>query len=206
MRHHLSIFPTNVFVEDSFELPDEERKKIYNHHSDVLKISDHAGNIWATEKRLLSKHPLIENLIIDQFKKIIREELDYHQDFQLSTSWIMKVPPGGFTHVHNHKNSYYAGVYYYDEYVEDSGALRLESPLTPFSDFYLIPREWSFKTDTSIEIPVRKNLLVFFPAYLPHMAQVNETNKDRYSLVFNIVPVGEYGSTDSTYNTDWIRK
>ena len=206
MRHHLSIFPTNVFVEDSFELPDEERKKIYNHHSDLRKVSGHVGNIWATEKRLLAPYPKIENLIIDQFKKVIREELDYHQDFQLATSWIMKVPPGGLTHVHAHKNSYYAGVYYYDEYVGDSGLLRLESPWTPFSDFYLIPREWSLKTDTSIEIPARKNHLVFFPAYIPHMVDVNNSNKDRYSLVFNIVPLGEYGGRDSSYSTDWIRK
>ena len=118
----------------------------------------------------------------------------------------MKVPPGGFTQPHVHKNSYYAGVYYYDEYVRDSGSLELESPLIPFSDFYLTPKKWNFKTDLSIEIPAQKNHLVFFPAHIRHTVLVNQTNKDRYSLVFNIVPLGEYGDTDSSYSTDWIKK
>ena len=28
----------------------------------------------------------------------------------------------------------------------------------------------------------------------------------RYSLAFNLFPIGEYGDGDSSYNTDWLQK
>ena len=49
-----------------------------------------------------------------------------------------------------------------------------------------------------------ENILLFFPSYLKHKVAMNNSDKDRRSLAFNIVPVGFYGDADSAYDTDWI--
>ena len=52
----------------------------------------------------------------------------------------------------------------------------------------------------------QKNMLLFFPSYLWHTILNNHSDKPRYSLAFNLIPLGQYGSGDSTYNTEWFEK
>ena len=49
-------------------------------------------------------------------------------------------------------------------------------------------------------------MLLFFPSYLWHTILNNHSDKPRYSLAFNLIPLGHYGSGDSTYNTEWFEK
>ena len=95
-----------------------------------------------------------------------------------------------------------SGVYYFDEYSDGSGDLQFKNPLSSYSDFYLIPKEWNIMTSQAWSITPKKNLLVFFPSYLEHRIVNNKGM--RRSLAFNIVPIGEYGSGDSTYNASWF--
>jgi len=37
--------------------------------------------------------------------------------------------------------------------------------------------------------------IILFPSFLNHKVMPNETNKDRYSIAFNIIPKGEFGDT-----------
>ena len=47
-------------------------------------------------------------------------------------------------------------------------------------------------------------MLVLFPSYLNHKILEHKSEFPRYSLAFNIVPIGEYVDEDSTYNTSWF--
>ena len=49
-----------------------------------------------------------------------------------------------------------------------------------------------------------KNQLILFPSYLKHRICEQKSDKTRYSLAFNIVPIGGYGYGDSQYNTEWF--
>ena len=51
----------------------------------------------------------------------------------------------------------------------------------------------------------QKNMLLFFPSYIWHKILTNSSNTTRYSLAFNLIPIGQYGSGDSTYNTEWFK-
>ena len=51
----------------------------------------------------------------------------------------------------------------------------------------------------------KKNLLLFFPSYLWHAIMNNTSDNPRHSLSFNLIPIGEYGVGDSTYNTNWFK-
>ena len=57
--------------------------------------------------------------------------------------------------------------------------------------------------NNSWTISPEKNLLVFFPSYLEHRI-INNKDKRR-SLAFNIVPIGGYGTGDSSMDTSWLK-
>ena len=62
----------------------------------------------------------------------------------ITTSWLTVTNQGQSPGFHNHKNSFYSGVYYFDEYEQNKGGkLELQSPLINLRDFYLVPKEWN---------------------------------------------------------------
>jgi uncharacterized protein (TIGR02466 family) len=167
------------------------------------------GSNWSytsSDVRLLKKYPRIEKILLNKFKEVAKENLYYENDFIISTSWMSRTEPGGYSQMHMHKNSFYSGVYYFNEYDEDSSALEFETPLTSYPDFQLIPTEFNVMNSNSWRIWPQKNLLVLFPSFVRHGVLENRSNETRYSLAFNIVPTGHYGEGDSAYDVGWIPK
>tara|TARA_B100000029_G_C17268130_1_gene848791 strand:+ start:115 stop:720 length:606 start_codon:yes stop_codon:yes gene_type:complete len=183
-------------------------------NTDILKDNKETYNDLIVESgtasishnvRVLEKYPKIKKIFLNKFKKIAKEEHGYDEEFVITTSWFTKTEKGQFSNMHLHTNSFYSGVYYYDEYTNDSSACRYESPLLAFPSYTLVPREYNLKNSFNWKIFPTKNLLVFFPSYIKHMVEPNREDVTRYSLAFNIVPKGPYGEGDSTYNSAWLK-
>ena len=138
------------------------------------------------------------------YEPIAKEEYQYDNDFIITTSWFTKTKKGQQSIFHSHKNSFYSGVYYFGDYSEDSASISFENPLTPFFDFHMYPSELNIKNSQTWEITPQKNLLILFPSYVRHTIMRSEDDVVRESLAFNIVPIGEYGASDSIYNTEWM--
>ena len=192
-----------LYVEENTDQLNEHIEK-----ADFIRTSAFGAN-WAytsSDVRLLKKYPRIERILLNKFKRVAKENFYYKNDFVISTSWMSKTDPGGYSQMHMHKNSFYSGVYYFNEYDNDSSALEFETPLTAYSDFQLIPTEFNIMNSQSWKIWPEKNLLVLFPSYLRHGVRENKSNETRYSLAFNIVPVGKYGEGDSAYDLAWMPK
>jgi uncharacterized protein (TIGR02466 family) len=166
------------------------------------KTDTYFKNSMSEDVRILKKFPRIEKIFLKYFDKIAKEVFLYDETFRITTSWIAKTEDSQ-SEMHNHKNSFYSGVYYFDDYTEDSGSLQFKNPLFSHSDFNLTPREWNIMNSCSWNISPEKNLLIFFPSYLEHRV-INNKGKRR-SLAFNIVPIGEYGTGDSSIDTSWLR-
>ena len=179
----------------------EDTDQLINHQCEFVKTETYFETYSTKDNRVLTKFPKIEEILLNYFNKISIEVFQYTESFQITTSWITKTKDT-CSEFHHHKHSFYSGVYYFDEYSDDSGSLEFKNPLSSYSDFYLIPKKWSIMTNTSWSISPEKNLLVFFPSYLEHRIVNNKS--ERQSLAFNIVPVGEYGYGDSAYNTSWF--
>ena len=169
---------------------------------EYLTTETHFKNSMSKDIRILKKFPRIEKIFLNYFDKIAKEVFLYDETFRITTSWIAKTEDSQ-SEMHNHKNSFYSGVYYFDDYTEDSGSLQFKNPLFSHSDFYLTPREWNIMNSNSWNVSPEKNLLIFFPSYLEHRI-INNRGK-RKSLAFNIVPIGEYGTGDSSIDTSWLR-
>ena len=159
-------------------------------------------NYSSKDVRILKKFPRIEKIFLKYFDKIAKEVFLYDETFRITTSWITKTEDTQ-SEMHNHKNSFYSGVYYFDDYSEDSGSLQFKNPLFSHSDFYLAPRKWNIMNSSSWSISPEENLLIFFPSYLEHRI-INNKGKRR-SLAFNIVPIEKYGTGDSSMDTAWLK-
>ena len=124
-----------LYVEENTDQLNEHIEK-----ADFIRTSAFGAN-WAytsSDVRLLKKYPRIERILLNKFKRVAKENFYYKNDFVISTSWMSKTDPGGYSQMHMHKNSFYSGVYYFNEYDNDSSALEFETPLTAYADFQLI--------------------------------------------------------------------
>ena len=159
----------------------------------------------SSDKRILKKYSKLELIIINKFYEFINaSDLLYSNDFIITTSWVVKTPPRQKSEYHFHKNCFYSGIYYFEDHYEpECGNLSFQNPLQKFVDFEITPETFNEMNCQEWGDFPKPHQLVFFPSYLTHRILENKSYKDRYSLAFNIVPIGEYGSNDSTYNTDW---
>ena len=99
----------------------------------------------------------------------------------------------------------YSGIYYFDNnYTKDSAKLCFRSRTGQFSDYCIKSKNNDLVSSNNWSIPPEEKKIIFFPSYLEHAIVNHKEETTRYSLAFNIFPVGEYGVGDSTYNTDWI--
>ena len=78
------------------------------------------------------------------------------------------------------------------------------NPVSSLNCFYIESQESNIHNSMYWSIPPQRNKLLFFPSYLQHQIDKHSGENNRKSLAFNIVPIGEYGEGDSTYNTSWI--
>tara|TARA_B100000427_G_scaffold34082_1_gene24817 strand:+ start:243 stop:827 length:585 start_codon:yes stop_codon:yes gene_type:complete len=193
MEQILPVFSSNIvtcIIEKNTDVLKKETKFANN---------DYQKDTGRDTYRVLEKYPKVKKTLLEKYKKFAREQLNYKENFQISTSWITKIETGGQCQQHCHKNSFYSGVYYFDEYEQNKGGkLEFQTPLMNLPDFHLIPKEWNFLNSNVIEITPVKNLLVLFPSYLFHRVLVYQGTSVRRSLSFNIVPTGSYGSGDSS--------
>lgn len=123
----------------------------------------------------------------------------------ITTSWITKTEPDGYSELHDHKNSWYSGVLYFDS-IEDCGNLCITDTSKRIK-LNNVPDELAdtLNAETFMFAP-QKNNMVLFPSYLNHRISRNNSNQDRYSLAFNIFPTSKFGQNDSTLNIQLSNK
>ena len=152
--------------------------------------------------RALEKFPRTKELIMTKFKEF-GKDIGYDLDWKMTTSWFTLMEPGMEGQMHYHRNSFYSGVYYYDDYDQESAKLHLRNPLHDYFDYFVMPTEDTAANSTQTAIQPSRGLLLFFPSYVKHAMDRNNSPNKRYSLAFNIIPAGSYGSGDSFYNPCW---
>lgn len=145
--------------------------------------------------------------ILDIFHEFTFNTLKLKTKFTFSTSWFTRCKPNDFCRFHNHCNSFYSGLFYFDDYDDNSGDICFLNPNNQIEKFLITIKD---KQDANIYnskewfVKPKKNLLLFFPSYLWHAVMNNTSDNPRHSLAFNFIPLGEYGVGDSTYNTNWF--
>lgn len=202
------LFASNLFCTIVDERVDQLKQLAEKQIYYQPKINDWSLNspdlipfVFSSEdKYILKDQPRIEKILMKHVNKIMDEVFHYTNDFKLTTSWFTKIDYGGMSHAHNHKNSFYSGLLYFDEYDNDCGNIEFQNPVLNYSDFFIDTKSYNIQNSNVWNIKPCKGLLVLFPSYLYHRITLHQSLITRYSLAFNIIPERPYGIGDSSIN------
>jgi uncharacterized protein (TIGR02466 family) len=152
------------------------------------------SNLYITsEEYIIDKLPKLKQNITNHLNTYLFEKLSYNPfEYYFSDSWFVKIKPGGKSFKHQHSNSLYSGVVYFD--VPDDGGMIVFSSIERVNalntiKLKLIEKEKTiYNSNTWAIKPMRGDILIF-PSYIQHEVNLNESKEDRYSFAFNIFPV-----------------
>ena len=201
------IFPIKcyetILTDDFSKLKDFARNSKYK--DALTNEMDDQTLVGSTDNRIL-EHPdlyYIKKTLMYHFNKFINSIslIPPYTTNIITTSWIARIKQGGFIHNHNHCNSWYSGLLYFDDDYTGATPLKLENPLYVFNHFDI-----EEEPDSFYSIIPEPNKIFFFPSYLKHMSDVQTGDKTRYSLAWNIYPDGNLGRSDSDsyLETKWL--
>ena len=126
------------------------------------------------------------------FLKAIKEYLKllgYTQGFKILNSWSTKVKSNYESQPHVHTNTWISGVYY----TQDNSSIQFLKSWSNTSFFNLeFDSSTNIYSATKWDVHVKKNTLLIFPSELKHKINKNILKEDRYSLAFNVLPVGSF--------------
>jgi uncharacterized protein (TIGR02466 family) len=173
-----------------------------------LSDADDTQLVYASKNlHLLETLPDIKKIILDYFYNFKNTVLKLDTtNFEITTSWMTKTEPNGFCQYHRHRNSYYSGVLYSSKTNSvDSGNLMFtDDGIKQDSMLINTPSEWNILNSNRIVIEPDANLLIFFPSALRHRISRYTGTENRYSLAFNLFPVGNLGKGDSSIKLELI--
>ena len=198
----LTLLFSKVLADDTLKLSDEQYEiidEVCNSLPFKLTGNDKNANLTSEERDVLKKDKLnfLKRMILDKFNELNNEIFKYDNEFIITTSWFTHTKNDKFGNFHNHSNSMFSGVFYF---TDDNSSIKFQN-FNKNTSFNIIPKEFNVYNSSSWEVKPPKGTILLFPSELYHY--VNISNKDRKSLAFNIVPVGEYGGGDSKVNVEY---
>jgi len=188
----IPIFSNNIKISDKIindlkSLP-IERVHIDNGYNSLEKY------VLNQKPFILLKNSILENLNIYLYKII---KIKKNINFKLMNSWVNVHKKGDWAQEHEHSNSYISGIVYLDVF-GNSGNLIFKKennwtnifPKVPLIDF----EEYNETNSTTWTYVPKNGDIYLFPSFLKHSVEKNLNKKNRYSLAFNFLPSGKFGT------------
>src|SRR6056300_1145040 len=110
------LFPEAIYTE-KLNLDEEYLNQYYDKQSWLNYRGTERANVFtkiSKNSQLLKEMPEIEAAILTSLKKYTSNVLKYKNDFKVTTSWFTKTEKNQFSIMHNHANSMFSAVYYFD--------------------------------------------------------------------------------------------
>ena len=112
-------------------------------------------------------------------------KLDFKMMKYISMSWMNCHPKGAYTDQHHHHNVPVA-IACYLHVPPGSGNLMIKNPLAVQNFSMPVDEEYYEKGMEWDVIPVKTGDVFFFPGWLDHKTEVNQTDNDRYIMSINV--------------------
>lgn len=164
---------------DTYQL-DIENDKRYPYH-------------FLEKRNILFLKEKIENA----FKEYVSEAYGTtKQKYFMTNSWLKVFYKNQSGYFHQHRNSMISGLYYPEEVPEGQQSDLIFYDTSSERTSYFVKRDDGVDVESFYVRPL-KNRVVFFPSSLFHSVNTNLTNKKRFSIAFNFIPIGPTGKQDS---------
>jgi len=159
-------------------------------------ILEKADTYISKNHNVLEDVGCLKDEIYSNVKNYLNNIMKLKTDVQFTTSWATKTLPNGFSLKHMHHHSLLSGVYY------PVGDENFSITFHKRKGFWGIPtiEDNSLNADW-YNIKINKNgVLILFPSHLDHSIARNLSEKTRYSIAFNTLPLGQVGTGDGGVN------
>lgn len=192
VRYQQDIFPTTVGVTempfDITELLDGvEWEGTQPDYQSAFK------SYASADLHILNSHREMKAALEDEMTYFAQSTYGAPVQLRITTSWLTRTDPGGFSQVHCHYNSLFSGVWY----PTHSSPIRFVRPQSGGLWPTPPPEHGTLPGRTTAEFTPEPNMLILFPSTLSHQVTLNKDSAPRYSLAFNTFPRGEFGNNDS---------
>tara|TARA_R110000823_G_C15694287_1_gene475732 strand:+ start:40 stop:648 length:609 start_codon:yes stop_codon:yes gene_type:complete len=151
-------------------------------------------NFYVLEKPKFNK---LKKQIMKEIKEYTKNVMQWDSDFKITTSWFTEINKGDSSQLHNHRNCFLSGVIYL-QVNPQSGNILFENRMTQQIFYPKVLQHNEFNAD-SYSIAPQNGMILIFPSQICHLIEKNKSDLTRYSLAFNVMPVGSVGDvyTDS---------
>ena len=206
------LFPSIIIEEKTYEIDNEKISKVILERektTSTRKISNSGGwqselypgpdtnpyvnfigRGWAGIPVLEDDDAIIE--IIDfankTFKEIYKEYYTEEGSFYIDTFWLNVNRYRDFNYNHNHGGHDWSFIYYIKIPVDCGNVVFVDPRIRRMGRQGLLAKNIkdNYFSHDQFYVPAEEGLIVFFPSYLEHYVQPNETKKPRISLSGNI--------------------
>lgn len=196
----IPLFPSIISIQ-TLDIDSSEIRKLKDVEMKLTNVPT-SDRCYTSTTNILKKFPEFKHYFIEALSDLSERILGFRNyDYDISTSWVTRVDQNGESQFHNHRNSYYSGIFYFDDIDKENGGwLQLINQGLQKNDFYLgaIKDEDTtvFNTDSYGIIPHR-NMFVLLPSFIQHRVTRYYGENPRFSLAMNFVPKPPYGNADS---------
>jgi uncharacterized protein (TIGR02466 family) len=193
----LDLFPTPIYLDKcQFDLT-TEIEFLENSVMHVDGPKEHYGS-RSEDTYILNNDELsdLRNWIIDCIQSYVINVLCLNVEYMgLSQSWVSKKDANQKHIPHKHPNSLISGVFYWQKDISPIVFVNEQTKFNFDVETFDTNREWDL-TGSEVELQPIENGLVLFPSNLAHYVPTNDSEKSRYSLAFNSVPlhIGSMGN------------
>ena len=191
IMEHQKVFSTNIFIKDNFlvpqRLPSMEEEILY------LYSKRNHNKVWQTGPHLEKSQPF-KWFATDVAKAAFEvfDTLGYKADeLEITDMWGTILKQNENHPPHTHSNNFLSGVFYLNSDAETG--IIFQDP-RPAADV-LVPRKKTKTNENSnlLSYISKTNRLIIFPSWLLHWVPINESNRNRISISFNIQIKGQVG-------------
>jgi uncharacterized protein (TIGR02466 family) len=138
------------------------------------------------------KFAYLKMILKKEFDSFAKDQMKYKNDFEITTSWLTVSKKNEQSPFHNHNNCMYSGVFYLQT-DENSGDIVFEN--FDHGRFFLEVEEHNMLNSLRWSITPVNGMFLIFPSEVYHKIAKNKSNKTRYSLAVNFIPVGLIGNS-----------
>jgi len=190
------IFPETISV---YQLNINENKlkkfiKKLNFTKTIHSHNNEANTFVSKETGVLNNFIELKNKIISCCDDYLKNKFKLNVDIKIIDSWATMTKKNGYSQKHFHTHSFLSGVFY--PFLKEDAKIKFYRRYV--SDFWeLLPEEYNINNSDSFVMNVKTNDLIIFKSYLQHEIVKYNGENNRYSIAFNVIPVGNLGSQTS---------
>lgn len=192
----INLFPIPLYVQHK-SVTEEDVKTLKE--VTLLPEHDFTANYGAQSENSyildLPEHQQLRDKILYFVNDFANNVLCFAGEFDITQSWVSIKKPYQMHVPHVHPNSIISGVLYFDNLPGAEGIV-FHKNIDP-SDYIMRPALSSYANTifkhTETTLTVENHMLVMFPSYLKHGVMLNQSEVNRYSLAFNVMPKYQLG-------------